>query len=299
MKKISVILLTIILSMVFVGCSNKSEETNQQYEDAMSNGKSNVIEEEYNKAIDYFELALESKEKDTEATNLIKQLKLLVELLEEDGVKDQAVYFYQIGNIQEINSIKTKTNVVKDKANKYKKVVLENINDEINNIEMEINNGDYENDLEYIAEQCEEYKLKDQLDRCNELLDICKEKKKEAEKQSKKEKKQKSLGNYDLSSEEAWCGRGQHYTDIENMADDFNCYGCLLRRQYSSTSSYTQCMYCGIDNAVSPNKGICSKCGEQNYPAIVEIYDNGTALYEDGSTIDRNGNVTLPDGSKL
>lgn len=37
----------------------------------MSNGKSSVVEEEYDKAIDYFDLALEAKKDDKEATNYV------------------------------------------------------------------------------------------------------------------------------------------------------------------------------------------------------------------------------------
>ena len=67
MKKLSTILLTIIISITLSACNNKANESNQQYEDAMSNGKSSVVEEEYNKAIDYFDLALEAKKHDNEA----------------------------------------------------------------------------------------------------------------------------------------------------------------------------------------------------------------------------------------
>lgn len=61
MKKLSAILLTIIISITLSSCNNKTNESNQQYQDAMSNGKSSIVEEEYDKAIDYFDLALEAK----------------------------------------------------------------------------------------------------------------------------------------------------------------------------------------------------------------------------------------------
>lgn len=286
MKKLYVILLTAILAIAVVGCNNKSEEINQQYEQAMADGKSNVIEEEYEKAIDYFKLALESKEKDTEATNLIKQLELLVELLEEDGVKDPAVYFYQIQNIDEINSIKTNTDVVKDKANKYKEVVLGNIYDEINNIEIEISNGDYENDLEYMIEQCKECKLEDQLDRCNELLDICKEKKKEAKEKSRKKEQKKT--SYD--EDQAYCSRGSHYTDAKNMFDEYSCKGCQIRRDFNSSSTNTDCIYCGAYARVQLKTGVCLDCGKWNYSPIVDVYEDGTVVYEDGTSEEWNFN---------
>lgn len=197
MKKFIVILLSIILAIPFVGCNNKSEELNQQYEDAMSNGKSKVIEEEYDKAIDYFELALEYKKEDKEAMNLIEQLQLLEKTIE---VEVDGSYFYQIKQLEKINSIDTETNVVKDKANEYKEIVIKNIDDAISDIENNIEDGKYKNsqeDLEEIIKECKEIdSLKDQLDRCNKLLDTCKEKKKEAEKQSKKEKEQREQQVY-------------------------------------------------------------------------------------------------------
>ena len=77
MKKRVIILMALILGIMVVGCnkaetSEQSEGISQEYKDAMSNGKSSVVEEEYDKAIDYFDLALEAKKDDKEATNLIK-----------------------------------------------------------------------------------------------------------------------------------------------------------------------------------------------------------------------------------
>ena len=106
--------MALILGIVVVGynkakTSEQSEGMSQEYKDAMSKGKSNVIEEEYDKAIDYFKLALESKKDDTEAKNLIKQLNLLVEA--EDS-EEHGAYFFQIEKIDKINEIKTETDVV-------------------------------------------------------------------------------------------------------------------------------------------------------------------------------------------
>ena len=145
MKKKLIILMVLILGIMVVGCnkaetSEQSEGISQEYKDAMSKGKSNVIEEEYDKAIDYFKLALESKKDDTEAKNLIEQLNLLVEA--EDS-EEHGAYFFQIEKIDKINDIKTETDVVKDKANEYKKTVLKNIDDSIDSFEEEINDGKY------------------------------------------------------------------------------------------------------------------------------------------------------------
>lgn len=101
------------MSITLSACNNKENEINQQYEDAMSNGKSSVVEEEYNKAIDYFDLALESKKDDKEATNLIKQLKLMLEIEESES---HGAYFYQMERIDKINEIDTESDVVKKKA---------------------------------------------------------------------------------------------------------------------------------------------------------------------------------------
>ena len=155
MKKRLMILMLLILGILVVGCNKvESGGISQEYKDAMSKGKSNVIEEKYDKAIDYFKLALESKKDDTEAKNLIEQLNLLVEAKdsEEDGA-----YFLQIEKIDKINDIKTETDVVKDKANEYKKIVLKNIDDLIDSFEEEINDGKYKSaqkDIEDTIEEC-------------------------------------------------------------------------------------------------------------------------------------------------
>lgn len=46
----------------------------------MSNTKLSVAEEKYKKAIDYFDLALEPKKDDKGESNLIKKLKLMIEI---------------------------------------------------------------------------------------------------------------------------------------------------------------------------------------------------------------------------
>ena len=188
MKKLSAILLTIIMSITLSACNNKTNESNQQYEDAMSNGKSSVVEEEYDKAIDYLDLALEAKKDDKEATNLIKQLKLMIEIEESES---HGAYFYQMERIDKINAIDTETDVVKKKANDYKEVVLKNIDDSIDYLEEEINDGDYEKaqkDIEDFIKECKKSdSLGEQLDRCEGLLKTCKAEKKKAEEEAKKE----------------------------------------------------------------------------------------------------------------
>lgn len=301
MKKLSTILLTIIISITLSACNNKAElgGISQEYKDAMSKGKSNVIEEEYDKAIDYFKLALESKKDDTEAKNLIEQLNLLVEAKDSE---EHGAYFFQIEKIDKINDIKTETDVVKDKANEYKKTVLKNIDDSIDSFEEKINDGKYKSaqkDLEDTIEECKKSdSLKEQLDRCEELLKTCKEKKKEAEEQAKKQAEQKqqvasnsnSNGSSKKSSGEkdsnkVWCEWKRHYVDKENFIDETNrCQGCEVRRSLSSTFTYEDCPVCGKTCAVSRHSGKCQYCGEKIYPAVKKIYDDGTVILEDGST---------------
>ena len=244
-------------------------------------------------------MALESKNDDTEAKNLIKQLNLLVEAKDSE---EHGAYFFQIEKIDKINDIKTETDVVKDKANEYKKTVLKNIDDLIDSFEEEINDGKYKSaqkDIEDTIEECKKSdSLNEQLDRCNELLKTCKEKKKEAEEQAKKEAEQKqqvasnsnSNGSSKKSSGEknsnkVWCEWKRHYVDKENFIDMTNrCQGCEVRRSLSSTFTYENCPVCGKTCAVSRYSGKCEYCGEKVYPAVKKIYDDGTVILEDGST---------------
>ncbi len=270
MKKKLIILITIVLGVLAVGCSNN--EVNQQYEQAMADGKSKVIEEEYDKAIDYFKLALESKEDDVEAKNLIEQLNLLLEV---EDAESHGAYFFQIGKLEKIESIKTETNVVKEKASKYKELAIKNIDDWINDIENSVNNAEYDKaqeDIDFILKDLKKYDcLKDQLERCNKLLETCKEKKKEAEKQ---------VSN---NSEKVWCNWG-HYVNKENFSEGLNrCIGCNMKRDFSSTSTYEDCPVCENTYAVSRYDGKCQYCGAKVYSAIKEIYEDGTIIYEDGS----------------
>lgn len=298
MKKKLIILMVLILGIMVVGCNKaetieQSEGISQEYKDAMSKGKSNVIEEEYDKAIDYFKLALESKKDDTEAKNLIEQLNLLVEAKDSE---EHGAYFFQIEKIDKINDIKTETDVVKDKANEYKKTVLKNIDDSIDSFEEKINDGKYKSaqkDLEDTIEECKKSdSLKKQLDKCNGLLKICKEKKKEAEEQVASNSNLNESSNKssdEKNSNKVWCygmGRSGHYVDKEDFEEGFNrCGGCNVRRMLGSTYSYEDCPVCGNTCAVSRYTGKCQYCGEKIYPAVKKIYDDGTVILEDGSTL--------------
>ena len=308
MKKLSAILLTIIISITLSACNNKTNESNQQYEDAMSNGKSSVVEEEYDKAIDYFDLALEAKKDDKEATNLIKQLKLMLEIEESES---HGAYFYQMERIDKINAIDTETDVVKKKANDYKEDVLKNIDDSIDYLEEEINDGDYEKaqkDIEDFIKECKKSdSLGEQLDRCEGLLKTCKAEKKKAEEEAKKEaeeqaKKEKEEQQAQKEIEDEWgdlahdygdgdvsvfCDRGQHYTKAKNIIiseDGRNvCAGCMVARDYSSSAMNEDCPKCGATYSVGRFEGTCNKCGAKIHSAIKKIKDDGTVIYKDGS----------------
>ena len=45
------------------------------------------------------------------------------------------------------------------------------------------------------------------------------------------------------------------------------------------------CPVCGNTCAVSRYTGKCQYCGEKIYPAVKKIYDDGTVILEDGSTL--------------
>ncbi|MBS7146788.1 MAG: hypothetical protein KH083_00155 [Intestinibacter bartlettii] len=230
MKKRVIILMALILGIMVVGCnkaetSEQSEGISQEYKDAMSNGKSSVVEEEYDKAIDYFDLALEAKKDDKEATNLIKQLKLMLEIEESES---HGAYFYQMERIDKINAIDTETDVVKKKANDYKEDVLKNIDDSIDYLEEEINDGDYEKaqkDIEDFIKECKKSdSLGEQLDRCEGLLKTCKAEKKKAEEEAKKEAEEQSKIEAEAkkSTKEKSSSSGDSFTraDAKRMLKD-------------------------------------------------------------------------------
>lgn len=291
MKRLSIIFLAIILCIAMVGCNNKAKRLNEQYEEAMSKGKLSVVDEEYDKAKEYFELALESKEDDQEAKNLIKQLQLFTKVID---MEDEDEYFEQLGKLDEIVSIKTETDTVKNKAIKYKDKIIDNIDDTIKDIEEDIEDGKYEKsqkNLENIIKECKKNdELKDQLEESTKLLEHCNEKKKDEEKRAKaKAKEESSKKEYSLNkdddSEKVWCQAGHHYVDVEDYVSVNNrCYGCEARRNISSTMTYADCDYCGSEYSVSRNSGVYNRCGNKVVPGVVDIYNDGTIVFEDGST---------------
>lgn len=243
MKKLYVILLMVILAIAVVGCNNKSEEINQQYEQAMADGKSKVIEEEYDKAIDYFKLALEFKKEDTQAMNLIEQIKILMEVISLEEAPD-IDYFYQIEQIEKINNIVTQTDVVKNKANDYKEIVIKNLDSSIDTIEDSINNGEYDTakeNLNFIIEECKKYNyLEEQVEKCNKLLDVCKEKKKE--KQTKKEQQKQESSNSNGSRKESSSNNSDTFTKNDAKELIKKEFGIVLEDETNSNNDSYYCL---------------------------------------------------------
>ncbi len=291
MKKLYNIFMVFILSISLVGCSNNTNTSatskdNVLYEKYIADGKSSVVDEEYDKAIEHFELALEEKKDDKEATNLIKQLLLLKESIElNEG--ESGAYFNAIENLEKIYKIKTNSNVVKKKAATYKENVLANLDTSIDYEEDLIESGDYEKakkDLEMLIEELKKYaSLKEQLDRCENLLKKCNTKSEESKANSEQYENVGDAG--DTVNGKVYCFRGDHYVDPENLLDSeqIGCKGCFTKRNYSSTSMNRPCPNCGDDDSVSQFTGICWTCNKKTLPAVKNIYDDGTVIYEDGS----------------
>ncbi|MDO5011421.1 MAG: hypothetical protein Q4E31_11395 [Intestinibacter bartlettii] len=296
MKRI-IIIFAILQSLLLVACSKV--EGNTQYDDMMSKGKSSVIEEEYDKAIDYFNLALEEKKGDKEATNLIKQLKLLIDLTGENTFDNIDIYFIKLDSINKINNIKTNTSVVKDKANEYKEILLNEMDKFIDNLEEMLNDGEYEGveeDLENFIDNLDKMEgeeFKDRFNRCKKLLDDCKKNQKE-ENDIKEEDNtwypyEGFEGDAGDAAAQAYCNFGSHYTNISNMLDENPetgyCKGHWVRRNLMGTYSYEDCNNCGKTMAVNPFDGKCQYCGSKQGAAIKEITDSGIIIYEDGTRI--------------
>ena len=244
-------------------------------------------------------MALEAKKDDKEATNLIKQLKLMLEIEESES---HGAYFYQMERIDKINEIDTETDVVKKKAYDYKGVVLKNIDESIDYLEEEINDGDYEKaqkDIEDFIKECKKSdSLGEQLDRCEGLLKTCKAEKKKAEEEAKKEAEEQASNNSnkgtnkssseDNNSVKAYCNEGKHYIDVDDYYElGVNCRGCEAKKTLKSPSNNLPCEFCddgsGLERTVSLYTGKCYKCGKKNFAGVKKIYNDGTIVYDDGS----------------
>ena len=122
-KYCQVMVPVLVVSMFLGGCNNSAKE----YEKAMEKAKQNVKSEDYVNALENFDSALKYKEGDKEAENLREQVSLL---LDAQAAKDGNDYSSQMENLDKIDSIKTDSSVVKDKADEYKSKAEEFTRDE-------------------------------------------------------------------------------------------------------------------------------------------------------------------------
>ncbi|WP_343337560.1 hypothetical protein TPELB_25280 [Terrisporobacter petrolearius] len=112
MKKILILMLC-ILSVT--GCSKEDSKSFEKY---MEEGKVAIANQEYEKALNFFTLAKEEKEGDEELNSLYSQTKNLVEAIDS---KEKKNYTVSIQICEAIHKINSKTNIVKEAAEKVKK----------------------------------------------------------------------------------------------------------------------------------------------------------------------------------
>lgn len=190
MKKL---LLMILLCVIFItGCTNK------KYEEMMTNGKTAIANEEYEKAEQFFSLALEEKTNDKEANALVNQIRKLNEALE---LKKHEKYNEVITLCDEIDKVESDSDIIKNSSDKLKEevqeIVDENnkfssmINEKFEDTKKLINNGDYKeakDNLNYIIEKISDNEdFESLLDESKKLLNTCNEniKKQEAKEKEK------------------------------------------------------------------------------------------------------------------
>ena len=113
MKKILIILTICMLSIT--GCSKND---NQSFEKYMEEGKMAVANQEYDKALNFFTLALEENKDDTDVKSLYNQTKNLVEAIDS---KEKKNYTVAIQLCDVISNMESNTNIIKDAADKVKK----------------------------------------------------------------------------------------------------------------------------------------------------------------------------------
>lgn len=196
MKRLLAIL---ILCIVFVtGCSNDSS-----YNSYMEQGKSSVVESDYEKAKEFFMLALEEKKNDKEAKLLNEQIEKLIKAID---LKGNGQIGEAIALCNEIDKVNSESDVVKSACNKLKETweseiekmenLKKNIKDEIHKSEKLFNEGKYSEAKEILVNIKkgieDEKKLEAELDECNKLIEKCEAKIEEIEK--KKEKSSKVYG---------------------------------------------------------------------------------------------------------
>ena len=113
MKKIFIILTLCILSIT--GCSKQEES--QSFEKYIEEGKMAIANQEYEKALNFFTLAKEEKE-DEEVNSLYNQTNNLVEAIDS---REKENYTVAIQLCETISKMESKTNIIKEAAEKLKK----------------------------------------------------------------------------------------------------------------------------------------------------------------------------------
>ena len=147
MKKILVILTICILSIT--GCSKGD---NQSFEKYMEEGRMAVANQEYDKALNFFTLALEENKDDTDAKSLYNQTKNLVEAIDS---KDQKNYTVAIQLCDVISNMESNTNIIKDAA--------ENVKKESNELMEKAQRQDKEKEREKEKTQAKEENIKENI----------------------------------------------------------------------------------------------------------------------------------------
>ncbi len=254
MKKFKILLLSLLL---LTGCSN------EVYNDTMNEGKMAIANKEFDKAEAIFNLALEEKNNDNEATALLSQTEKIIDVI---NLKNEGNVVEAKKILEEILKIESKSDVVKKESNK----LLEEINKTIEDIEINkksiedkitecenfIASGKY-NDAKYILDGLSEQITNDinlnlYKDKVNELQNTCnieiqnikaqEEVKKQAEQQAEAEKVTKAEKNnimYPMTQEK---GRGileENYPDYTYISDGEIIYDAFDYSTMTEAPAYT------------------------------------------------------------
>lgn len=194
MKKLLVMIL--VCGIFITGCTNK------KYDEMMTNVKTSITNEEYDKAEEFLSLAVEEKSNDKEANALLSQIKKLNEALK---LKEQGKYS-EVGTLcDEIDKIESDSDIIKNSSKKLKEEVkkivdeknkfLSMIDEKFQDTKDLISKGNYKeakDNLNYIIEEIsDDEELKWLLDESNELLNTCNENIKKQEAQKAQEAKEK------------------------------------------------------------------------------------------------------------
>lgn len=247
MKKI---LIMIVVCTIFItGC------TNEKYEEMMTSGKTAIANEEYEKAENFFSLALEEKNNDKEAEALANQVTKLNEAIK---LRENKKYNEVIKLCEEINSSESESDIIKKVSNGLKEevqdIVDENnklesmIKDKFESAKKLIDDGDYKeakNELDYIIEQISDnQEFKSILDQSKKLLNTCNEniKKQEAKEREEytKDQIQKALqAVYNVSDSN---GCTYSYTNANNSyiaseSESFKSKYYVFNQQYGDAMS--------------------------------------------------------------